>query len=247
MSVKAGVTNRYLYFYKNDGSKFGPREDGSLEDSNYIHAFGFNTVNHYLYPQGISKCLAYVPSGDYANYFCITGDGVTYTSGIGDNKNVYARLFEKVDIDPVVDETAIRFGKCITKDMYDFIAGQGTSITYGVIAKRTSALGGAELTVANASMAREITPVRVSAPGAAVEDLEGDYYQFALVIDDIHEADFETSITARVYICVDGEYYYMNASEYSVKTLADAYYNALDTSAYTEHLGVLEYLKDYAG
>ena len=247
LSVKAGVTNRYLYFYKTDGSKFGPREDGSLEDSDYIHAFGFNTVNHYLYPQGTSKCLSYSPSGTYANYFSMTGDGVTHTSGIGNNYSVYARLFEKVDVDPVVNESSIRFGKAITKDMYDFLSGVGTSVSFGVIAKRTSALGGAELKVDNASMTRAITPVRVSAPGAAVEDLEGDYYQFALVIDGITETDFETSITARVYVCVDGEYYYMSARDFSVKTLAAAYFNAADTSAYTEHLNVLEYLKDYVG
>ena len=44
-----------------------------------------------------------------------------------------------------------------------------------------------------------------------------------------------------------GEYYYMNESVYSLQTLAAAYFNAADTSAYTEHLDVLEYLKDYVG
>ena len=96
-------------------------------------------------------------------------------------------------------------------------------------------------------MTREITPARVASPGAAVEDLEGNYYQFALVIDEITEADFETSITARVYVCIDGDYYYMSARDFSVKTLAAAYFNAADTSAYTGHLDVLEYLKDYVG
>ena len=247
LSVKAGVTNKLLYFNKSNGNQISPLDDSYQSNANYVYSFGFNSVNHYFYPTGVSKCLAYTPNSTYANYFRMAGDAETYTSGIGDNHNVYARLFEKVVVNPEVDEAAIRFGKCITKDMYDFLEDNAGSVTYGVIAKRTSALGGAELTVANASMTRAITPVRVSAPGAAVEDLEGDYYQFALVIDDIHEADFETSITARVYICVDGEYYYMNASEYSVKTLAGAYYNAADTSAYTEHLDVLEYLKDYVG
>ena len=247
LSVKSGATNKLLYFNKSNGNQISPQDDSYQSNANYVYSFGFNSVNHYFYPTGVSKCLAYTPNSTYANYFRMAGDAETYTSGIGDNHNVYARLFEKVVVNPEVDEAAIRFGKCITKDMYDFLEDNAGSVTYGVIAKRTSALGGAELTVANASMTREITPVRVSAPGAAVEDLEGDYYQFALVIDDIHEADFETSITARVYICVDGEYYYMNASEYSVKTLAGAYYNAADTSAYTEHLDVLEYLKDYVG
>ena len=247
LSVKAGATNKLLYFNNANGNQISPQDDSYQSNANYIYSFGFNSVNHYFYATGVSKCLAYTPSGTYANYFRMAGSSETYPSGIGDNKNVYARLFEKVDVNPEVDEAAIRFGKCITKDMYDYVTKMGTDVSFGVIAKRTSALGGAELTVANASMTREITPVRVSAPGAAVEDLEGDYYQFALVINDIHEANFETSITARVYVCVDGEYYYMNASEYSVKTLAAAYYNAVDTSAYTEHLDVLKYLKDYVG
>ncbi|MCR5422012.1 MAG: hypothetical protein K6E74_00030, partial [Bacilli bacterium] len=203
--------------------------------------------NDYLYPLSTNSCIAYTPNLTYANMFRVAPNAQVYESGIGDSHTVRAHLFEKVVVNPEVDEAAIRFGKAITKDMYDFLSGAGTTVSFGVIAKRTSALGGDELTVANASMTRAITPVRVSAPGAAVEDLEGDYYQFALVIDEITEADFETSITARVYVCIDGDYYYMSARDFSVKTLAAAYFNAADTSAYTEHLGVLEYLKDYGG
>lgn len=215
----------------------------------YNYEFTFTPSSSYLSTGtgGSTSYITYYTNQRDSKYVFEMYGSAQY-SGLGEsNKHLYAHLYEKVDIDPVVDEAAIRFGKCITKDTYDFLNNCGTSVSFGVIAKRTSALGGAELTVANASMTREITPVRVSAPGAAVEDLEGDYYQFALVIDEITEADFETSITARVYVCVDGEYYYMSARDFSVKTLAGAYYNALDTSAYTEHLGVLEYLKDYVG
>ena len=215
----------------------------------YNYEFTFTPSSSYLSTGsgGSTSYITYYTNQRDSKYVFEMYGSAQY-SGLGEsNKHLYAHLYEKVDIDPVVDEAAIRFGKCITKDTYDFLNNCGTSVSFGVIAKRTSALGGAELTVANASMTREITPVRVSAPGAAVEDLEGDYYQFALVIDEITEADFETSITARVYVCVDGEYYYMSARDFSVKTLASAYYNALDTSAYTEHLGVLEYLKDYVG
>lgn len=248
LSVKEGAGSKFLFYNKTNGNQICPKDDSFKTDTtNYEYKFQFNDPNDYLYPLSTNSCIAYTPNLTYANMFRVVPNGQVYESGIGDSHTVRAHLFEKVVVNPEVDEASIRFGKAITKDMYDFLSGAGTTVSYGVIAKRTSALGGDELTYANASLKREITPVRVSAPGAAVEDLEGDYYQFALVIDDIHEADFETSITARVYVCVDGEYYYMNAREYSVKTLADAYYNALDTSAYTEHLDVLEYLKDYGG
>ena len=104
--------------------------------------------------------------------------------------------------------SSIRFGTGITKDMYDFLSNAGTSVSFGVIAKGTTALGGAELTYDNASIKKTITPARVASIGAAVEDLEGDYYQFALVLDGITEATYNKSITARVFVCVDGEYYY---------------------------------------
>lgn len=169
-------------------------------------------------------------------------------SGLGENnKHLFAHLYEKVDVDPEVSTAAIRFGKTMTKDMYDLLSGCGTTVTFGVIAKKTADLGGAELTVSNASMNRTITPVRVNAAGDTEEDLEGNFYQFALVLGGITSSNFETSITARCYVCIDGDYYYFNPSEYSLKTLAAAYYNAVDTSSYTEHLPVLGYLKDYGG
>ena len=248
LSVKDGASNKFLFYNKTNGNQISPKDESYKTDTtNYEYKFGFNDANDYLYPLSTNACIAYTPNLTYANMFRVVPNGQVYESGIGDSHTVRAHLFEKVVVNPEVDEASIRFGKCITKDMYDYVTKMGTDVTFGVIAKKTSALGGAELTVANASMTREITPARVASPGAAVEDLEGNYYQFALVIDDIDAANFETSITARVYICVDGEYYYMNASEYSVKTLAAAYYNAVDTSAYTEHLDVLEYLKDYVG
>lgn len=174
--------------------------------------------------------------------------GTAQYSGLGQNNvHLYAHLYEKIDVEPVVEEASIRFGTGITKNMYDYLNACGTSVTFGVIAKGTTALGGAELTYDNASIKKAITPARVASIGAAVEDLEGDYYQFALVLDGITEATYNKSITARVYVCVDDKYYYMNESVYSLQTLAAAYFNAADTSAYTEHLDVLEYLKDYAG
>ena len=248
LSVKEGAGSKLLFYNKTNGNQISPKDESYKTDTtNYEYKFGFNDANDYLYPLSTNSCIAYTPNSTYANMFRVAPNGQVYESGIGDNHTVRAHLFEKVVVNPEVDEASIRFGKCVTKDMYDYVTKMGTDVTFGVIAKKTSALGGEELTYANASLKREITPVRVSAPGAAVEDLEGDYYQFALVIDGITEVDFETAITARVYVCVDGEYYYMSARDFSVKTLAAAYFNAADTSAYTEHLDVLEYLKDYVG
>ena len=216
-----------------------------MEDANYIYKFNFNDPEDYLYPLGVNKCIVYSASGTYINLFRMAGTGVSYESGLGDHENVRAHLFEKVDIDPVVNSAALRFGQTISKDMYDFLSGCGTTVTFGVIAKLTSALGGDELEYANAQIKKTITPVRVSSAGATTEDLEGDFYQFALVLSGLTSTDYETSVTARCFVCIDGTYYYFNPSVYSLKTLASAYYNAVDTSAYTDHLPVLGYLKDY--
>ena len=247
-TVKAGIYNYKLY-YKSADNYFEPHDDTYMGNASYSYVFGFSDVDDYFYPlNATSSCISYTPKAalQHKNYFRIIG--TNYESGAeSDGRTVRAHLFEAVKIDPVVNASSIRFGTGITKDMYDFLSSAGTSVSFGVIAKGTTALGGAELTYDNASIKKTITPARVASIGAAVEDLEGDYYQFALVLDGITEATYNKSITARVYVCVDGEYYYMNESVYSLQTLAAAYFNAADTSAYTEHLDVLEYLKDYAG
>ena len=247
-TVKAGIYDYKLYYYSAN-NYFEPHDDSYMANANYNYVFGFNDVNDYFYPlNATSSCISYTPKTalQHKNYFRIIG--TNYESGAeSDGRTVRAHLFEAVKIDPVVNASSIRFGTGITKDMYDYLNACGTSVTFGVIAKGTTALGGAELTYDNASIKKTITPARVASIGAAVEDLEGDFYQFALVLDGITEATYNKSITARVYVCVDGEYYYMNESVYSLQTLAAAYFNAADTSAYTEHLDVLEYLKDYVG
>ena len=243
LSVKAGATNKYLFYDKSN--QFEPLADSYTENANYIYKFGFNDPEDYLYPLSSSTNIVYTPKGTYKDFFRIAGTGITSETGLGDADNVRAHLFEKVDIDPVVSDASLRFGQTITKDMYDFLSGCGTTVTFGVVAKLTSALGGDELTYANAQIKKAITPVRVSAAGATEEDLEGNFYQFALVLSGITSSNYDTSVTARCYVCIDGDYYYFNESVYSLKTLADAYYNAVDTSAYTDHLPVLKYLKDY--
>ena len=247
-SVDSGAK---LLCYYTDSTKvhFEPVATATAESNGYNYSYRFSDVDDFFYPlSNTNTCLAYTPTtaGSYKNYFRVIATSYeTITASV--NQPVRAHLFEAVKIDPVVNASSIRFGTGITKDMYDFLSNAGTSVSFGVIAKGTTALGGAELTYDNASIKKTITPARVASIGAAVEDLEGDYYQFALVLDGITEATYNKSITARVYVCVDGEYYYMNESVYSLQTLAAAYFNAADTSAYTEHLDVLEYLKDYVG
>lgn len=247
-SVDSGA-KLLCYYTANAKVHFDPVATATAESNGYNYSYRFSDVDDFFYPlSNTNTCLAYTPTTSitYANYFRVIGTSYeTITASV--NQPVRAHLFEAVKIDPVVNASSIRFGTGITKEKYDFLNTCGTSVTFGIIAKGTTALGGAELTYDNASIKKTITPARVASIGAAVEDLEGDYYQFALVLDGITEATYNKSITARVYVCVDGEYYYMNESVYSLQTLAAAYFNAADTSAYTEHLDVLEYLKDYVG
>lgn len=214
----------------------------------WVSHFTFTPSSSYL-STGSSGSTSYITyyTNQRDSKYVFEMFGSANNSGLGTaNNHVYAHLYEKVDVDPVVSDTSLRFGQTITKDMYDYLSGCGTTVTFGVVAKLTSALGGEELEYANAQIKKAITPVRVSAAGATEEDLEGDFYQFALVLSGITSSNFDTSVTARCYVCIDGTYYYyFNPSVYSLKTLANAYYNADDTSSYEEHLPVLKYLKDY--
>ncbi len=142
-----------------------------------------------------------------------------------------------------VESTSLRFGTTITKDLYDGLVNMGTKVTFGVISQKTTTLGTDSLTVTNALHNNEITPVRVAEENATTIDETGSYYQFAVLFKNIAASNYDVSITARCYVCIDGTYYYMNESSYSIKSIATNYItNYLDNDAVIKHYGVLDYL-----
>lgn len=141
---------------------------------------------------------------------------------------------------------ALRFGNCITKSMYDELNKKGNIVSYGVLAIKKTDLGTNEL---SASLEKvkdfKCTPVRVDSIGAVEEDTDGNgnYYQFAGVIENIPSTAYGEEFVAACYVCIDGTYYLMQTATFSVNSLATQYVNAEDTSSYSAHLGVLNSIK----
>lgn len=128
---------------------------------------------------------------------------------------------------------SLRFGTgtLISKEMYDEFAAQGAK--WGVEIKAGEA----------AATQIACTPVRVNENG--VEDANGEFYQFALVINKIGYANIDTILTAKVFVEINNTKTYMNEASHSLRTLVDTYLAANDKSAYEDHLGVLNHLSAY--
>ena len=127
---------------------------------------------------------------------------------------------------------SIRFGNAIAADSYN------ASATYGVVVS-TSASDLENLTVdvineyKQAGKAAQCTPVRVNAQGA--EDANGDFYQFALVLNGVPSADFSLNVSAVMYMIYNGNVYTAEIKTASVQSVAAAYLEG-DTSGFSDDL-----------
>ncbi len=139
-----------------------------------------------------------------------------------------------------ITSAAIRFGTCITKEMYDLFGGSesvwGVEYYKGEVSDWTSI----------SAKSIVCTPARVAYSGSNVIDENGEYYQFALVVNGMTLDNIDTYISARVYVIVDGVTYYMLPTTYSLREVANSYLTMSDVTSFQEHLGVLEYLKNYS-
>ena len=74
------------------------------------------------------------------------------------------------------------------------------------------------------------TPVRVNANGE--EDANGEFYQFAVVIDDITEADYDKEVTGVAYVKIGEEYHTVQEHKtFSVKTIAKYYVDLYNSTS----------------
>ena len=74
-----------------------------------------------------------------------------------------------------------------------------------------------------------------------MESSEGNYYQFAVVIAGLGQEEYDVSLSARAYVVIEGEYYFMEVSEFSIKTLSEFYLEAYENDEnIKEHFGVLK-------
>lgn len=196
----------------------------------------------------------------------------TYASGTGGALSLYKRQGSYSY--PISKDLggknilSLQFRGLITSELKNRLEQNATEVTYGVLYGKTSdietAFGSMNAIEDRIIDGDWIQDVSDSAPGKlrytviASNNLQGvdatganedndnpEYYQFGVSINKISDANIDTSITVVAYVCIDGNYYFMQQASYSVKTLASEYVNAQDTSEYTEHLGALGYLASY--
>ena len=91
------------------------------------------------------------------------------------------------------------------------------------------------------------TPAQVSKPNDSEVDVNGNYYQFALVISGLDYSHIDLVINARVFVEYDGVRYYMNSKSESLRSVANAYLSLSDTNDFSDHLGILKHLSNYEG
>lgn len=129
----------------------------------------------------------------------------------------------------------LRLGGIITTDSYLESATYGVLVTTGTVnltAGKTAYATVAEFLSANKDFKNvTCTPARVNKSG--VEDINGDYYQFAWVITDM-EGHYDTTLTAVMYMVYDGALYICNSKTTSVKATAQQYITDAATLGLTE-------------
>ena len=89
------------------------------------------------------------------------------------------------------------------------------------------------------------TPARVNRENATEVDENGNYYQYALVLNNLKYNDLDNIMSARMYVEIEGVKYYMNSASMSVRQLCNIYLNNENKEGYINHLGILEHLKGY--
>ena len=140
-----------------------------------------------------------------------------------------------------LNTASLRFGSYITKELYDTL-------------NKSNTVWGVEYYVGNnvnwnsSNVKTAIcTPAQVSKPNDNEVDVNGNYYQFALVISGLDYSHIDLVINARVFVEYDGVRYYMNSKSESLRSVANAYLSLSDTNDFSDHLGILKHLSNYEG
>ena len=108
-----------------------------------------------------------------------------------------------------VSNAHIRFGGGISKSTYQGLLALGENVSFGVSLSKD----GINYTD------YAVTPVYVNSIGDTVENANGKYVQYSVLIP-VNEANYNTLIYAKCYVEIDGVKYYMQISNYSLHTLA---------------------------
>ena len=108
-----------------------------------------------------------------------------------------------------VSNAYIRFGGGISKSTYQGLLALGENVSFGVSLSKDG------INYTDYS----VTPVYVDSIGATVENANGKYVQYSVLIP-VNEANYNTLIYAKCYVEIDEVKYYMQVSNYSLHTLA---------------------------
>lgn len=148
---------------------------------------------------------------------------------------------------PEKNNIGLRFGGLVPSNVVDNLVGlDKNDIKFGVFYAKASELNGKTFDEAykahDASIKNvECSPVLVDDQG--VESADGTNHQFAAVINHIPTESFNDEVTAACYVCIDGVYYLMHTTTYSVSTIAQHYVDDLATNANVkEHVDMLKWL-----
>lgn len=225
---------------------------------------GYNNASFYL-TDGTSKVIVYRITGEEGATLAV-GDVVTVSGKLQNYNGVnqipqsgasYVKItsgaalqFETLETktslkltieNEEVSAVAIRFGMMMTVAQYEALVA--LDATFGVAVVKKATLGENDLAeVADEYAFACASVVRVNANGEA--DEAGEYYQFAFVVNNVPSTDYAVELVAACYVVVNGEYFVAAEAVQSVQSVAQAYVNADDTSAYANYLA---YLNELAG
>ena len=166
---------------------------------------------------------------------------ITQTS----KKAIYIKgmSFNYIDQSSYVEEytlnsAGIRFGSYVTKEVYDLLNNENTlwGVEYAV---------GSVSDWANANVKTIIcSPAQVETPNSITTSVDGNYYQWSLLVTNLNYSHLDKIISARVFVEYEGVRYYMSAETYSLRTLAGAYLTT-DLNGFENYIGILNHLNDY--
>ena len=165
-------------------------------------------------------------------------------------KNIPAQV--ETSTEYCIDYLQMRFQGILSIEDYEtfmFLKEQGHTVTFGVAAARVANLNGQDVITAflNGDASDiQCTPALVNANGeAAQNEQDGVYYQYAFLLKGIPSEGYTQEIAAAVYVCIDGNYYFMKQKSYSASDVAEIYVNSYaDYDSVKSHIEVLNILAD---
>lgn len=157
-------------------------------------------------------------------YKLVDGNVDTYIPTQSNNKN----------------DVALKFGACISKELYDNIDALEKTITYGI-----------EYQVDGGSVYKKVLEgawVESEFATESVAEGSGNYFQFVVSLSGIPTTGFDKVITAKAYVCIDGDYYYSQEKAYSVNSICDYYVkNKANDPSVEPYIDALTYFSTYVG